>query len=204
MVLFFHPAVHWLSRSLRRERELCTDALAVRMTHDPLALAEALQSVARLRLHFRSPREMTIAGTSLGGQTVSLLPRIQELIGMTPTRPQRRIWPFAALPAAGIIALIATAAGLARDNPPSSSATTKARPPVSATRADSGKTAETERSIQYEVRSVFAPRRRPGASSCSTGSNRSNSRPTSPPGSWMTRRCSTSSHSPRTIRGPRF
>jgi beta-lactamase regulating signal transducer with metallopeptidase domain len=32
--LFFHPAIHWLSRSLRRERELCADALAVRLSAD--------------------------------------------------------------------------------------------------------------------------------------------------------------------------
>ena len=115
--LFFHPAVHWLSRSLRRERELCTDALAVRLTRNPLALAEALESVARLRLHFRSPAGLPIAGTSLGGHRNSLLPRIQELIGMTPTRPRLPVWSFAALPAAGLLALIATAVGMADDGP---------------------------------------------------------------------------------------
>ncbi len=117
--LFFHPAVHWLSRSLRRERELCTDALAIRLTGDPLALAQALESVARLRLMSRSPARMPIAGMSLGGQTASLLPRIQELIGMTPIRPRPQVWPFAALPLAAILALFVTATGLARDEPPS-------------------------------------------------------------------------------------
>jgi hypothetical protein len=112
--LFFHPAVHWLSRSLRRERELCADALAVRVTADPLALAEALESVARLRLE---PPRVPAVGTSLGGPSVSLLPRIQELIGMTPSRPRFTVWPLAALPAAGFLALIATAAGLAEDRP---------------------------------------------------------------------------------------
>jgi hypothetical protein len=101
--MFFHPAVHWLSRSLRRERELCADALAVRLTGDPLALAEALQSVARLRL--TSPKVAAV-GASLGGPSVSLLPRIQELIGMTPLRPRFPVWPFAALPAAGFLALL--------------------------------------------------------------------------------------------------
>ncbi len=112
--LFFHPAVRWLSRSLRRERELCADALAVRLTGDRLALAEALQSVARLRL--TSPRVPAV-GASLGGPSVSLLPRIQELIGMTPSRPRFTLWPLAALPAAGFLALIATAAGLAEERP---------------------------------------------------------------------------------------
>ena len=99
-LLFFHPAVHWLSRSLRRERELCTDALAVCLTRNPLALAEALESVARLRLHFRSPTGLPIAGSSLGGERQTLLPRIQELIGMMPTRPRFPVWSFATLPVA--------------------------------------------------------------------------------------------------------
>ena len=42
VALFFHPAVLWLSRSLRRQRELCADALAVSLTGDPLALAAGL------------------------------------------------------------------------------------------------------------------------------------------------------------------
>ena len=49
MLLFFHPGVHWLSRSLRRHREFCADSLAVGLTGDPLALAGALESAALLR-----------------------------------------------------------------------------------------------------------------------------------------------------------
>ena len=59
MMLFFHPGVHWLSRSLRTHREYCADALAVWMTGDPRALASALESVAHLRpiypRHRRAP-----------------------------------------------------------------------------------------------------------------------------------------------------
>ncbi len=114
VALFFHPAIHWLTRALRRERELCADALAVRLTGDPLALAQALQSVACLRL--KSPR-MSAVCASLGGPSASLLPRIQELIGMTPSRPRFSVWPFAAIPAAGLLALIAVAAGAADERP---------------------------------------------------------------------------------------
>jgi beta-lactamase regulating signal transducer with metallopeptidase domain len=67
--LFFSPAVHWLSRSLRRQREFCADALAVRLTHDPLALAGALEWVARVR---RSCPARPAIGASLGGQNFSL------------------------------------------------------------------------------------------------------------------------------------
>jgi hypothetical protein len=114
-LLFFHPGVHWLSRSLRRQRELCADALAVRLTGDPLALARALESVARLRAGTPAPLPV---GAALGGERVSLLPRIQELIGMTPIRPRPQVWPFAALPMAAALALVAVSVGLAQDGPP--------------------------------------------------------------------------------------
>ena len=112
VAMFFSPAVHWLSRCLRRQREFCADALAVRLTRDPLALAGALESVARLRLI--SP-ERPVQGSALGGQSISLLPRIQELLGMMPSRPRPRLWPFAALPAAGLVALIAATSSLSQE-----------------------------------------------------------------------------------------
>ena len=135
-LLFFHPGVHWLSRSLRRERELCADALAVRLTGDPLALAKALESVARLRV---GPPPLRLVGAALGGESSSLLPRIQELIGMTPIRPRAQIWPFAALPSAVAVALVAVSIGFAEDEPrPRRSALLRGnpgRPPRVRTRA---------------------------------------------------------------------
>ena len=137
MLLFFHPAVHWLSRSLRRQREFCADALAVRLTSDPLALAGALESVALLRHSLPSAP----AGTStLGGHSTSLLPRIQELLGMKPSRIRPNFWPLVALPVAGIFALFAASAGLAQDRPGQSLAqageklaTSRAQKPASST-----------------------------------------------------------------------
>jgi beta-lactamase regulating signal transducer with metallopeptidase domain len=112
VAMFFSPGVHWLSRSLRRQREFCADALAVRLTRDPLALAEALESVARHRL---SSPIGPAPGSALGGHTASLLSRIQELLGMTPSRPRPHVWPYAALPAAGLIAVLAAASGLSQE-----------------------------------------------------------------------------------------
>jgi hypothetical protein len=151
VALFFHPAVHWLSQSLRRERELCADALAVRLTGDPLALAEALQSVARLRL--RSPR-IPVLGASLGGPSLSLLPRIQELIGMTPSRPRFALWPFAALPAAGLLALTAVSAGLAGDWPVPGARVEAKRPPAG---IQDERSLQDDRMISYFVRYVYGP-----------------------------------------------
>jgi hypothetical protein len=117
--LFFHPAVHWLSRALRRERELCADALAVALTGDPVSLASALESVARFRLtSLSSGRPAPLFGASLGGENLSLLPRIQELLGMTPNTPARRsLWPWVSLPVAGLFALLGASLGLAADPP---------------------------------------------------------------------------------------
>lgn len=152
IALFFHPAVHWLSRLLRREREHLADAMAVRLTGDPLALAESLQSIARLRL--KSPRIAAAAGASLGGPSTSLLPRIQELIGMTPSRPRLALWPFAALPAAGLFALVALSAGFAGDRPAAPARSEMHR------RGSTGPAAKssTDRPmIKYEIRFLIGP-----------------------------------------------
>lgn len=41
-VLFFNPAIWWISRQIRIECEACCDALAVRTTGDPLVYSQAL------------------------------------------------------------------------------------------------------------------------------------------------------------------
>lgn len=45
-LFFFNPAVWWISRQMRREREACCDALAVAVTGQPLAVARALVNIA--------------------------------------------------------------------------------------------------------------------------------------------------------------
>ena len=61
-LLFYHPAVWWLSRRIRIERENCCDDLAVSLCGDPVAYAsaladlEALRSEPRRRITSRWPR----------------------------------------------------------------------------------------------------------------------------------------------------
>ncbi len=62
-LLFYHPAVWWLSRRLRVERELCCDDLAATVTHDRLRYAETLEHVAR--------RSRTGRGSPRAGRGVS-------------------------------------------------------------------------------------------------------------------------------------
>ena len=79
-VLFYHPAVWWLSRRIRLERELCCDDRAVQMCESDAAYAEALARVEALR---RAP---ALAMAASGG---SLLIRIRRLAQPAPVRQSR-------------------------------------------------------------------------------------------------------------------
>lgn len=96
-LLFYHPAVWWISHQIRNERELCCDDIAVGVNGDPLDYARAL---AELESH--RPSRFIPALAASGG---SLRERIGRLLGQ-PTRGSRQ------LPGPGsliIAALIATA-----------------------------------------------------------------------------------------------
>jgi beta-lactamase regulating signal transducer with metallopeptidase domain len=76
-VLFYHPAVWWLSRRIRIERENCCDDLAVSLCGDPVAYATALADLETLRSSGPVPgRRVAMAAT--GG---SLLHRVRRLLG---------------------------------------------------------------------------------------------------------------------------
>ncbi len=162
MLLFFHPAVHWLSRSLRRQREFCADAAAARLTGDAFALADALERVAVLR---RACRYTPVGISSTGGETSSLLPRIQELLGMKPVCTRTRTWPFFALPATGLLAFLAVSAGVADDKPGRATAAVTdapaappldnseaARAPLPLQVAYGSQPVDSAKTIEYEVR----------------------------------------------------
>jgi GWxTD domain-containing protein len=71
-VLFYHPAVWWISEQIRIERELCCDDLAVIATGDVLAYAQALAA-----LESRRPARLAPILAANGG---SLVYRIRRLI----------------------------------------------------------------------------------------------------------------------------
>jgi len=72
-LLFFHPAVWWLSSRLRAERELVADDLAGRAIGDRRRLATALQALAT-----PATRQVEWVVAARGG---SLLRRIEALVG---------------------------------------------------------------------------------------------------------------------------
>lgn len=98
-LLFYHPAVWWVSNEIRIEREHCCDDLAVSASGDVLVYARALAALEQIR-----SVAPALAVAANGG---SLLGRIQRLVGAQPASRRADSW------MAGIIALLTTLAILA-------------------------------------------------------------------------------------------
>ncbi|MDA1305774.1 MAG: polysaccharide biosynthesis/export family protein [Acidobacteria bacterium] len=96
--LFFHPAVWWLSREIRRERELCCDDLAVSVC-DRVTYATALSTLA----HIRQP-SLALAATD-----GALRDRVRRIITPSSTESAKGGW-MAMLPIALVVLLAAPAA----------------------------------------------------------------------------------------------
>lgn len=74
-LLFFHPAVWWLSGMVRDRREVCCDEIAVQSCSDPIVYAQTL-----LHLEEQKVREMEFA-VALEGRRGSLLGRVEKVLG---------------------------------------------------------------------------------------------------------------------------
>ncbi len=74
-VLFFHPAVWWLGRTVRDRREVCCDEIAVRNCPDAAVYARAL-----LRLEEQRTVKLRMA-VALNGCGGSLLGRVRKILG---------------------------------------------------------------------------------------------------------------------------
>jgi GWxTD domain-containing protein len=99
-LLFYHPAVWWISHIIRCEREHCCDDIAVAVSGDRRQYAVALAALEESR---SAAHELALAAT--GG---SLMNRIRRIL-QTPERSRAGLAPFAA---ASALALV-TAVGLA-------------------------------------------------------------------------------------------
>ena len=75
-LLFYHPAVWWISRRIRIERELIADDVAARQLGEPRRLALALSELERLRFSHHQ-----LAQAANGGDLVM---RIQHLLRPAP------------------------------------------------------------------------------------------------------------------------
>lgn len=98
-VLFYHPAVWWVSGRIRAEREHCCDDLAVCATGSVAAYANALYGLERARANR--------PGLALAADGGSLLARIQRLSnGSRTDRNAPPAWIGGLLPAAVVLAAV--------------------------------------------------------------------------------------------------
>jgi beta-lactamase regulating signal transducer with metallopeptidase domain len=95
-LLFYHPAVWWLSRRVRLAREMCCDELAVAATGQRMSYAIALSEAACRRAAPNEP----LLGATMGGTEMTLLSRVYNVLGLSPGRERARWWP------AGLLALL--------------------------------------------------------------------------------------------------
>lgn len=103
-LLFYHPAVWWISRVIRTERENCCDDLVVSVTGGALEYATALTALESRR---------TIPNAALAATDGGLVARVRRLVG----RQEREHAPAMPLAAAAIftLAVVSAAAGLQSD-----------------------------------------------------------------------------------------
>ena len=104
-LLFYHPAVWWISNQIRQEREHCCDDLAVAASGDVLVYARALAELESIRpAHFK---------TALSANDGSLLRRIRRLTNPAAT-PRLAgwgaVWSLGALLVFGIAGVAVTGA----------------------------------------------------------------------------------------------
>ncbi len=123
-LLFYHPAVWWLSRRIRVERENCCDDLAVRLCGDPYTYAKALADLEELRGAARPQAFLAMAAT--GG---SLVERVRRLLG-APSHAGRA--PGWLAGSATILLMLGIAAGAARTDASQSSQPATPPPPHAA------------------------------------------------------------------------
>jgi uncharacterized protein (TIGR03435 family) len=101
-LLFYHPAIWWLSARIRAEREQCCDLVALTVCRDAVSYAEALVELeGRRSVHSR----LALAAT--GG---TLMVRVRRLLGAPPDDRPRA----SALIIAGVVTLVICLAGASR------------------------------------------------------------------------------------------
>ncbi len=99
-LLFYHPAVWWVSRRIREERENSCDDIAVKICGDPVAYARALATLEEMR-----PASAQLSLAASGGP---LLQRIQRLLGASSSSTSSPSWPLAGVIIAIMIITLAT------------------------------------------------------------------------------------------------
>ncbi|MGE3668153.1 MAG: M56 family metallopeptidase [Polyangiaceae bacterium] len=85
IIFFFHPAVWWLGRAVRQERELCCDLDALAGGESPVGYARALLSLEELRRTGMLPglsKQHAQPVPGVGALGSGLRPRIERIVSM--------------------------------------------------------------------------------------------------------------------------
>jgi uncharacterized protein (TIGR03435 family) len=122
-LLFYHPAVWWISGHIRTERELCCDDTAVSISGDALTYARALATLESHR-----PAYLNAAIAANGG---SLRNRIARLLGRPPQVARTGLGP-GVIAVAGLLAVAVYGLAQSADPPRFAVATIKRNPSTEA------------------------------------------------------------------------
>jgi beta-lactamase regulating signal transducer with metallopeptidase domain len=106
-MLFYHPAVWYISDRIRKEREYCCDDAVVQLSNDPLNYAKALVCLAEKGIYFRLAPG---AGGSSRKHFVTRIGRIIKTNNMKKNR-QEKVTPFLLLAAAVLVIMLASSFG---------------------------------------------------------------------------------------------
>src|SRR5690606_6747491 len=80
-VLFFNPAIWWMSRQIRIEREACCDGLAVKFMGEPVVYSQALADWADRRQGSTSREMAPVAAMGIGvHRRYTLLARLRRVL----------------------------------------------------------------------------------------------------------------------------
>lgn len=134
-LLFYHPAVWWVSNQIRREREHCCDDLAVTVCGDRLAYAKALALLEQ--------RRGPIPAGAFGATGGVLKMRIARLLGLK-QQPD-----FPRTPAVILLVLVLTTAGLAAWGSARAQSTDLQRSSTPSQSPSSGSSADSHRSASH-------------------------------------------------------
>jgi len=104
-LLFYHPAVRWLGRQIRVEREHCCDDIAAKACGDRVAYARALAALEEMRGEGRGA--VIAARLAMGAADGALLRRVRRVLGLPAAGREKRRTPMLA----GVVASMACVVG---------------------------------------------------------------------------------------------
>jgi bla regulator protein BlaR1 len=100
-LLFYHPGVHWLSRRLREDRELCCDEIVLSQGADPMRYARILLTLAENQAN-------PAPGLALAASGGVLMHRIERIVALpeSPRAAPRALGPAGVMLAVALVGAV--------------------------------------------------------------------------------------------------